>query len=699
MASVQRASRIAARAEVTQNRIAAVSPRISRRARLRPAAGILDARGCFVAVSASMAQAIGRPPVRLCGKSVFDIVHPDDARRVRAAFALAWSKGSARKVRCRFKPGDGGWRWIEATVDVVARQHGGADAILHARYIAPARQPFPQAVPADAGLHAAAFGWDLDCRVTSWSAGAEHLFGYAATEMFAPGGLAAIALHGGEIDFAKLRAEMIAARCGVSHTARAVTKGGRIVTCEWHHAPVLDARGSPIGFASTAADAASGIRDKHLRRASLTDPVTGVASSNLFMDRLERTIADSARSRFGVGLFLIDLDDFASMNKAFGYRAGDALLRTVAERLAGCLRDADSLARLGGDKFVVLLPRVGGSAGACAIAQRALDCFAEPFLVGADRYVQTASVGIALYPDDARDADSLVRCADSAMKRAKDLGCDSYQFCSPSSSASDRLSLERALRTAVERGELEVHFQPQVDLRTGTVIGAEALVRWRHPSRGLLNPAEFLPAAEETGLIIPIGAWVLRTACAAMRSWNDAGISLARLTVNVSGRELRRRMVDDVAKVLCDTNIDPDSLELDLTETAALRSSESNPHLLDELRSFGVRLAIDGLGVGWSSFGFLQRIPVDVLKIDRTLMEDCLTSRVSAAIVRAVVAMAHDVGIEAAAEGVQTSAQADFLAEIGCDVAQGFLYGPALPPAEFAALLVARRTLPIAREM
>lgn len=653
-------------------------------------AAILDRAGRFVAADAALAGFVGRSAGDLCGSSAFEFLHVDDVRRARTALALLWDDGARRRLRCRVRDSHGRWRWIEARVTPVTTISGDREAVVQTRFLeenSPALMSSSGAAAAQASRPLAVIRWDADLRATSWNDGAELLFGYGRSEMVGKNGLAALAAPGDGSRVRDLRHALLAGRCGVTETARALTRDGRVVLCRWHHAPILDAGGLPIGYASTAIDVTDSDINQAVRRPPLRDALTGIASFALFMDRLERAIAQSVRGRSDVAVLLIDLDHFAAINSSFGHRVGDALLRAVADRLRGHLRDADSLARLGGDKFLALLTHAGGPPGAASVARRIVDSFSEAFVVCPHSIVNTASIGIAMFPGDGADAEALLQNADAAMLRAKDLGCDAYQFSVSSTSPDDKMSLERDLREAVDRDQLELHYQPQIDFATGTICGAEALVRWRHPTRGLLGPSEFVQLAEETGLIIPIGAWVLRTACAAMRTWLDAGVVVPRMTVNVSGRELRRRMIDDVAKVLCETNIDPGTLELELTETVTMRSSETQPQLLDELKSFGIRLAVDDFGVGYSSLAYLQRFPIDTLKIDRLFVRDCLTNRVNRSIVEAIVAMAHGMKLEVVAEGVETQEQADFLRGLGCDGAQGFLYSRPLPAADFERLV------------
>ena len=654
--------------------------------------GALDRAGNFAGASRALAHAVGVPAAALIGTSAYSLIHPNDTQRARTSLTALWNGTPTRAFRARVWTADGDWRGVEISASLVTRTAGQTEAVFQIRpleSIHPSGNAAATALPAGPGPRGAIV-WDLAFNVVSWNEGATALFGYAEVEIRGKPALEVLAKPSARADVAELRHLLLTQRAGTTFAADAVTKDGRTIACEWCHAPVLDADGKPAGFASSVVSIGGPAREE--RRAPLRDALTGVPSTAVFMDRLERAVTSAARAKTDVAVLLLDLDNFAIVNGAIGHRCGDALLRAVAGRLSRALRDADSIARLGGDKFLVLAPNVGGEGGASALALRMLNCFAEPFCIDEHRLVQSASIGIGIFPDDAGDADGLVSCADVAMSAAKELGRDVFAFFGATAGGPDRISLERDLRLAVDRDELELHFQPQIDLRTGELCGAEALVRWRHPVRGLLMPSDFVALAEETGLIVPIGGWVLRTACAAMRAWNEAGIGVPRVTINVSGRELRRRFVDDVAQVLCDTDVDPNSLEIELTETVTMRSGETPPQLLDELKSFGVRIAVDDFGVGYSSLTYLQRFPLDTLKIDRMFVGDCLTNRVNAGIVRGIVTMARGMELDVVAEGVESRDQADFLKELGCEIAQGYFFSRPLPLDEFARFVSSHTT-------
>ena len=530
-----------------------------------------------------------------------------------------------------------------------------------------------------------AIAWDMSFRVTSWSAGAQALLGYSASDVIGKSGVDILGQAGSTGTIAQLRHVIETRRCGIRVVSRVRSKDGRSIVCEWYHAPVFDASGAHVGFASSVSRA-GGI-ERRAEPVVLRDGLTGLPSLALFMDRLEHALA-AAPADADLALFAIEIDRLGDVDDSNGRDFSRALMREAGARIAAALRAGDSLARRDGARFLALLPESGGRAGAMAIAQRILDCFDDPFRIGSRRVDRAASVGIAQFPGDGGDGHALLRCADRALEGAKQLGgCTVACAGATTPDEPERVSLERDLRLAVERQEFELQYQPQFDLRSGALCGVEALLRWRHPQRGLLTPSDFVAVAEETGLIVPIGTWALRAACEAMRGWQDSGVGVPRITINVSGKQFRRRFIDEVAQALCDTDVDPAVLELEFTESVTMQSTQTCLRLLDELKSFGVRLAIDDFGVGYSSLAFLARLPVDSLKIDRFFVGDCSTNPANAAIVRAIVTMAAGLDLEVTCEGVETEEQADFVRALGCEAAQGFLFSAPIPLAAVPAFV------------
>lgn len=541
-----------------------------------------------------------------------------------------------------------------------------------------------------------AIWWDLDFNVASWNAGAEALFGYSEPEITGRRALEILGVAQAAAQVANLRHAMLAQRTGVSLRAVAVAKDGSHVDCEWHHAPVIDCEGTTTGFAS-AVHASEKVRYGG-RLVPLRDELSGLPSAALFMDRLERAIGGASRSGARIGVFSIAADRSVIDGKT-DTSAAVGVVRETARRLSRSLRAVDSVARIGDHAFIAMSIDVENRECASAVARRLLECFNEPFVAGSERVVQSGSVGIALYPDDGDDATALIRCAELAVATAKSLGDDVFQFYRIGGAGAGArarphtsrpcaaASLERDLRLALESDQLELYYQPQIDLRSGAIYGGEALVRWRHPKRGLLMPSDFVAMAEETGLIVPMGAWVLRSVCETIGAWERAGVLPPRITVNVSGRELRRHLIDDVAQVLCDTNVDPSLLELEITESGAAQRRPLDARLLEHLRALGVRIAIDDFGVGYASLAQLPRLPVDALKIDRLFVSDCLTDKSHEALVRAIVTMAHGMEMCVVAEGVETNEHVAFLRQLECDGAQGFFFSAPLPKDAFARLI------------
>jgi diguanylate cyclase (GGDEF)-like protein len=426
------------------------------------------------------------------------------------------------------------------------------------------------------------------------------------------------------------------------------------------------------------------------------DPLTGLANRALFHDRLEQALARAARSGDAVALLFVDLDRFKAVNDTVGHAGGDQFLQEVAWRIAGRVRESDTVARLGGDEFALILEGLRDARDAAKVARDLLTRLSEPVALDGYEIPVSASIGIAVQPPS--EGDRLLKDADAAMYRAKRMGGNHHRFYTEEMDvqAAARLSLERDLRRALEEDALLPYYQPMVDLTTGKVVGAEALMRWRHPQRGFVPPVEFIPVLEETGLILPAGERILRLACRQSRAWRDAGLPPVRVAVNVSGRQFGQgHLPDTVSGALLDSGLAPNSLELEITESLLVEDGAASLRALYELREAveRVRIAIDDFGTGYSSFHRLKSLPVETLKIDQTFIAGIPGAREDMAISAALISLAHDLGITVTAEGVETAEQVAFLREHGCDEAQGYYFGRPVPAEEFARLLEADGSL------
>ena len=412
------------------------------------------------------------------------------------------------------------------------------------------------------------------------------------------------------------------------------------------------------------------------------DALTSLPNRLLFRDRITIAQAHAKRNGRCVAVMFLDLDQFKLVNDTLGHTVGDRLLQAIASRLVNCVRAEDTVARMGGDEFTILLTDMQDRRGAAGVAQKVIDAVRQPVRIDEHELYVTTSIGIAIYPEDGDDAETLLKNADRAMYRAKELGRDNYQYATVSDRGDSRLSLERALHHALERDELVVHYHPMFEIATGFVVGAEALVRWNHPERGLLQPNEFIPIAEETNLIVPLGAWVLRTACAQMKAWHDAGHARLRIAVNLSPRQFQdRELVSTVEKILAETHFPAPLLDLEITESTAMQNAELSLTILNRLKEMGIRISIDDFGTGYSSLSYLKRFPIDTVKIDQDFVRDLTTD--DAAIITAVISMARALNLRVIAEGVETEEQLDFLRREQCAEMQGFLYSQPLSAAEF----------------
>src|SRR5690606_6542610 len=421
-----------------------------------------------------------------------------------------------------------------------------------------------------------------------------------------------------------------------------------------------------------------------------SDSLTALPNRALALDRLAQSINAAERHKRPLALLLVDLDRFKIVNDTLGHDYGDALLMEASRRLIQCVRDEDTVARIGGDEFLIILGNQRNNSDASIAANKIIDAIGQPFFIDNREFNVTASVGLTLYPDDGVTAQDLLRNADAAMHMAKQHGQNTYHFFTPEMNhqALRRLNLETHLRHALKREEFELFYQPLISLETGAVVGAEALLRWHQPKLGNPGPDQFIPIAEETGLIVPIGQWILQQACAQAAKWHANGMSL-RVAVNISSRQfIGNSVVNAVEKALVQSGLPAELLELEITEGLLLADAAQTRHALAKLHRLGVRLSLDDFGTGYSSLGYLRRYQFDVLKIDRSFIHDVIEEADAAALIRAIVAMAQSLGLEVIAEGVETVEQADFVRTRSCNFAQGYFYSKPIPAPQFEAWLL-----------
>jgi diguanylate cyclase (GGDEF)-like protein len=424
---------------------------------------------------------------------------------------------------------------------------------------------------------------------------------------------------------------------------------------------------------------------------TLYDALTGLPNQTLVADRVRQAIADGARTGIPFAFMILGLDRFKEVNDSLGHGAGDALLYESAARLRAQLRPCDTVARLGGDEFAVLLPGVRGADDPGLVAHKLIAALTAPYLLAGHEIVVSASIGIALYPDDSAGIDELFRFADSALSHAKRVGRNNFQFYVTELTArsSERLEMAAALHKAARCGELDVYFQPQVDLRDGTIVGAEALLRWNRPGHGFVPPDRFIPIAEESGLIVAIGEWVLETACRTIVAWNGAREQPIAVSVNVSTRQfIRHDFVATVERVLASTGCRPAWLKLEITESLLLENNEDISRMLDRLHALGLAISIDDFGTGYSALGYLNRFPVSQIKIDRSFVSDIPQDRDKSELVKAILSIAAALRLQVIAEGVEATEQVDYLLEHGCWCVQGYLFGVPMPRAAIDAVLL-----------
>ncbi|MDK9721697.1 MAG: PAS domain S-box protein [Rhodospirillales bacterium] len=516
-----------------------------------------------------------------------------------------------------------------------------------------------------------------------------HISGYSAKEVI---GQKPSILKSGRTPFAIYEALWASISSGKEWRGELLNRK-KDGTLFWQHAiisPIRDPKGEITHYISVKEDIS--IRkeyEERLVRQANYDALTGLPNRVLAMDRLKQAIAQGHRYGRKVALMLLDLDDFKKVNDTLGHAAGDLLLKEASLRLVDCLREGDTVARLGGDEFVLLLPDLGDTTSAEVVAEKILSVCNQPFDVGGHEVYIAGSIGIALFPDDERDPMLLMRNADAAMYRAKREGKGIFRYFTPEMNAKalEHMRMEAQLRHAIEREELQVHYQPLVDSGTGRLVGAEALLRWTNPVLGEVSPENFIPLAEETGLILSIGAWVLRTACREAAKWQRPGHEVF-VAVNISGKQFQKRMlVEIVRQSLEDSGLPAACLELELTESVLLEHTQETLAIIQELELLGVGFAIDDFGTGFSSISYLRRFPFDTLKIDRSFIKDLGDNEGDAELVKSIIAMANSMRLKVVGEGVETHGQREFLRTSGCHIAQGWLYSRPIPGQMFLELI------------
>ncbi|MCD1260474.1 EAL domain-containing protein [Paenibacillus athensensis] len=452
---------------------------------------------------------------------------------------------------------------------------------------------------------------------------------------------------------------------------------------------VRDDSGKPIRMIGSVTDITAKKEDEQkITQLAYHDALTGLPNRLLFHKRLDLCMSQSNRYKFKLAVLLIDLDRFKNINDTLGHQAGDKLLQHVAQKLNISVRECDTIARLGGDEFIILLTHLHDLREMSKITERILTNLNAPFLLEDQEIRISGSIGVSLYPDHATNADSLIKYADIAMYTAKENGRGQVEIYTPdlSSKALQRFELENSLRKAIERGEFSLHYQPQIDLRTGRFFGIEALIRWHSPDKGMIPPMDFIPLAEEMGLIVPIGTWVLRQACLQVKEWLGSGLPPMIISVNISAQQFHMdNFVQMVKEVLAETGVAPAHLCLEITETTAIRNIERSVQMLSELVEMGIHIAIDDFGTGYSSLGVLKRLPVHTVKIDKSFIRDMTEDDENAAIVKAIIAMSHSLGLSVTAEGVEIHQQLDNLRSLDCDFIQGYYIGKPMPSEQFTS--------------
>ncbi|HTT11295.1 MAG TPA: EAL domain-containing protein [Burkholderiaceae bacterium] len=691
---------IAARLELAQAQLREAEQRCADTIELA-AIGIahVDEAGRFVHVNRSLCDMLGYAREELLGMTVKQISHPDDKNvtdDVRARMRSG-EIGSFNMEKRYLRKG-GSVVWVGLTISVQRDAEGRPLHDISIMQDITARKQSEIALRRSEQRFRSMVEFSSDWY---WELDADLRFitfeGRGSTENYLPApllvGRAPWEIPGADpaCDWGDLRARLDRRETFRDFEYHYADRHGRRHYISASGEALFDEEGRFAGYRGTSRDVSLRKQaEARIRYLATHDELTGLPNRVMFSELLSHVLENSRRNARRFAVFFIDLDRFKFINDNLGHEAGDALLREVAHRLKASLRSGDVVARLGGDEFVVLLPDMNDNEHAGTVARKLLSSIIRPVEIAGHEWRVTASIGISTFPDDAHDEPSLMKHADIAMYHAKEEGKNNFQFYDGRLKARslERLALETHLRRAIERDELSLHYQPKLELATNRLAGVEALLRWNSPELGAVTPAKFIPLAEETGLIIGIGKWVLRTACTQLMAWQRAGLPTVRVAVNLSPRQLSDpNLIADVRAVLDETGMTPELLELEVTESSVMHHIERAVQVLTALKAMGVRLAIDDFGTGYSSLAQLKRFPIDTLKVDRSFIREIPDDPEDRAIAEAIIAMGRTLSLTVIAEGVETPAQQEFLRKHGCDQMQGFHFSKPIPAHEFAALL------------
>lgn len=630
--------------------------------------------------------------------SFIEIIHPNDRIKfIQSLDTISKQIGTQTDLEFRLLHSNGSYRWLQAFILSKNHQyplsyHGYFTDITDKKDAESALKIITERLVSHFNqVPFAVIEWDTDFRVVDWNPAAERIFGYSKDEALGNRAVDIILTSNVIEQTSKIWSNLLAVNGGNFSTNENRTKEGNVILCEWFNSPLIDENGSVIGIASVAEDVTEKKQfEQKLQYLAYYDELTGLPNRALFKDRLENESRRADRNHTMVGIVFMDIDFFKTVNDTLGHGIGDILLQDVASRLKSNFRRSDTVSRFGGDEFAILIPDLNRAEEIEGILQNVYDNFTAPFEIFEHTLYITMSLGYNFYPLDAANSEILFRNADAAMYAAKESGRNKYRryTLEMTDYIQSQLTVQNGLINALKNDEFVLHYQPQVNIATGNIIGVEALIRWNHPGKGILSPAEFIHIAEKTGLIVPIGEWVLRSACQQLKSWNIQKIQSLTMAINLSSRQFKEEnFFKKAMDIFYETGVDLNTIELELTESILLEETAKVLKILSDFKTAGVQLSLDDFGTGYSSLSYLKLFPINKLKIDQSFVKNITTYGSDSNLIKAIIAMARALNLTTIAEGVEKQEEFDFLRQEGCDEIQGYLLGKPMPADQFEIFL------------